>query len=196
MIAPPHRDWQVFCRAELTFAANVATCLSNERSGQTSTRQGGSGPSSFPVPVFAPGLVRDHGAWAYLHADSQVRREAIVAREMARVSREAEVSPPSSRPGPLTPPFSPPTLRTCSRPPGRRSMPVSSDFCGPSPPENSGMSRSESWMPGERSPSGWISAPMDPRAYRSMDSKTNRERPIFVWVPERPSGRSTSPSSI
>ena len=31
------------------------------------------------------------GAWAYLHADSQVRREAIVAREMARVSREAEV---------------------------------------------------------------------------------------------------------
>lgn len=31
------------------------------------------------------------GAWAYLHADSQTRREAIVAREMARVSREAEV---------------------------------------------------------------------------------------------------------
>ncbi|NMC50175.1 MAG: hypothetical protein GYA47_12240 [Desulfovibrio sp.] len=31
------------------------------------------------------------GAWAYLHADGQARREAIMTREMARVRREAEV---------------------------------------------------------------------------------------------------------
>jgi hypothetical protein len=136
------------------------------------------------------------GAWAYLHADSQVRREAIVAREMARVSREAEVFTSVIEARATDAAFLAAHITDMLQDPGTalhdRIFRLLWSFAA-----------RKQWYvqvrfldARERSPSGWISAPMDPRAYRSMDSKTNRERPIFVWVPERPSGRSTSPSSI